>query len=119
MSHAQAVDHLNRLENAPYSPLPKFFSLFHILLLLLFPSISCNFICSLWSYRLKPTGSCCPYYFFVLTFPSAPHGVDDGCFIGFQHLETDINAFNTVIYYRRYRLTNRAAYIDPEADLSL
>lgn len=34
-------------------------------------------------------------------------------------METVINAFHTVIDYRRYHLTNRTAYIDPEADLSL
>lgn len=29
----------------------------------------------------------------------------------FSPLETEIDAFRTVIYYRRYHLTNRAAYI--------
>lgn len=38
---------------------------------------------------------------------------------GLQTLETDIDAFRAVINYRRYRIKNRGAYIDPNADLSL
>lgn len=34
-------------------------------------------------------------------------------------LETDIEAFRSVIDYRRYRLSNPAAHIDPDADMSV
>lgn len=46
-------------------------------------------------------------------------GGDDGSIPGIHPLETDMDAFRTVINYRRYRLTNRAAHIDPYADFSL
>lgn len=46
-------------------------------------------------------------------------GADDGSVLGLHRLETDIDAFRTVIGYRCYDLTSREAYIDHDADLSL
>lgn len=51
--------------------------------------------------------------------PTHPDGADDGRVPGFHHVETERNAFGLMIYYHRYRLTNRAVYIDPDADLPL
>lgn len=39
--------------------------------------------------------------------------------LGFQPLETNIDAVCTLIDFRRYRLANGVAYIDPDVDLSL
>lgn len=50
--------------------------------------------------------------------PSRAGGVDDGSVPGFHPLETDIDAFPSVITFLRYRLTNSAVYIDTDAHLS-
>lgn len=53
------------------------------------------------------------------SLPPPPSCADDGSVPGLQPMETDIDAFLTVIDYRRSRLANHVAYIDPDADISL
>lgn len=51
--------------------------------------------------------------------PPISCSADDGSVPALQPLESDIEAFRTVIAYRRYGLTNRVAYIYVDAELAL
>lgn len=57
--------------------------------------------------------------FSVCTFSPPPGASDEGVIFGLQPLETNIDAFRSVIDYRLYRLTDRPFYIDADADLFL
>lgn len=51
--------------------------------------------------------------------PPPPGGAEDGSFPGLQPLESEIDAVRTVIDYQCYRLSNRAAYNNTDADFSI
>lgn len=119
---AQAVDRLTRLESAPDHPVPQAPanldpkpSVFAYP-----PPFPAAWVAIPRNADYNPPDSNVPTTVAQL-FPVSqpPDGAYDGSVPCLQPLETDIDDFRSVIYYRRYLLTHCAVYIDPNADLSL
>lgn len=113
-SYAQVEARLNHLEDVPSSSVPKLLFLSHLpfLLFLRISQLRLRFL-------VIPGITRRLLHSLHLTHIPAPGGADSGSVPRIHPLKTDIDSFRSAIDNLRYILTNRAAYIDPNADLSL